>query len=68
MPVRLTVPTMMPATAVATAMPSILRPPSSRLLYRSEKPWRTVPARGCERNQAINGRCVISMKPRKLQA
>ena len=68
MPVKLTVPTMMPATAVAIAMPIMLRPPSSRLSYKSLKPCLTVPANERWRKYAIIGRWVTSINAMKVHA
>ena len=57
-PVSVIAPTMMPAVAVATPMPIMLREPSFRPCTTSWKPLRKVPAVGWPRKNSISQRCV----------
>ena len=62
-PVSDTVPTMMPAAAVATPMPIMLRAPASSPATRSMSPTLTAaPSPSWPRSKAISGRCVTITK------
>ncbi len=63
MPVSDTVPTMMPAAAVATPMPIMLRAPVTRPSIRSSTPWRAARPKSLRpRNQEMMGFCVSMTK------
>ena len=63
MPVRVTVPTTMPAAAVATPMPIMLRAPATRPSSSSLHPWRAAAPRSrSRRKQAVSGCWVTTMK------
>ena len=69
MPVSVTVPTMMPAAAVAMPMPIMLRAPVTSPLYRSLKPRSAAPPTSpVPRNSASSGRWVTRMKAMKAVA
>ena len=62
-PVSETVPTMMPAAAVATPMPIMLRAPVTRPSIRSRTPaLKAVPSAPLPRSAARMGFCVTMMK------
>ena len=69
MPVSVTVPTMMPAVAVAIAMPIMLRAPVTRPENRSEKPcFAAAPTSPVRRKSANSGRWVTRMNIRNSVA
>ncbi len=71
MPVSVTVPTMMPAAAVAQAMPIMLREPRIRPWNMSAKPSRVAAATSSERilrNSAFSGFWVTSIESNRQTA
>ena len=62
-PVSVTTPTTVPAAAVATPIPIMLRAPETKLSNRSTKPALVCSARSSDLFiRVIKGRCVIKMK------
>ena len=68
-PVKVTVPTIIPAVDVAIATPIMLRAPAIRPVFKSPRPWENASCTAFRpRNQALSGRCVTRMMTRNIVA